>query len=113
MMNSAKKRVDFHWPETIGRRRAGNNELSVVFNLGLQLYRLQCAPREMALWWGRRRIGSTSETSCGSDLRARFRRSPRDHLGHGLGLFLLRERAQIGWAYRWRGPESRRGGLRM
>jgi hypothetical protein len=32
-----RKRIDFHCRGKIGRRRAGNNELSVVFSLSLQL----------------------------------------------------------------------------
>jgi hypothetical protein len=34
-----RKRIDFHCWEKIGRRRAGNNELSVVFSLSPQLAR--------------------------------------------------------------------------
>jgi hypothetical protein len=36
----ARKRLEFHGAEKIGRRVAGNNELSVVSSLRLQLYRL-------------------------------------------------------------------------
>jgi hypothetical protein len=42
-----RKRFDFHCAERIGRRGAGNNELGVVFSLGVQLYRLHNPQRAL------------------------------------------------------------------